>query len=119
MVELPPSVMELGGRAVPIAGGGYFRLYPYAFSRWAVHRLEKSGRNYFFYMHPWEIDPKQPRVPGVGAKASFMHLLNLNRMKSRVARLLSDFRFTTYSSLITQLTIPSTNNRAKYDGSRY
>jgi polysaccharide deacetylase family protein (PEP-CTERM system associated) len=104
--ELPPSVLQLAGKAIPIAGGGYFRLYPYAFTRWAIRRLQASGRTYFFYMHPWEIDPDQPRVSGIGAKASFQHLLNLRRMKHRVERLLTDFTFTTYSNLLAE--IPAT-----------
>ncbi|MBK8129743.1 MAG: DUF3473 domain-containing protein [bacterium] len=98
--EIPPSVLPLGGRPLPIAGGGYFRLYPYQMSRWAIRRLERAGRTYFFYMHPWEIDQDQPRISGMGWKAKFLHTHHLDQMHSRVRSLLSDFQFTTYANII-------------------
>lgn len=106
IVELPPSVLLLAGRPLPIAGGGYFRLYPYALSSWAVRRLERANRRYFFYMHPWEIDPGQPQISGLGMKAKFLHTQNLTRMESRVRRLVSDFEFTTYWDILVELGLP-------------
>ncbi len=100
--ELPPSVLPLCGLSLPIAGGGYFRLYPYWFSRWAIGRLEQADRAYFFYMHPWEIDPDQPRVARMSMKARFLHFHHLKDMPGRVRRLLSDFEFTTYANLMTE-----------------
>jgi polysaccharide deacetylase family protein (PEP-CTERM system associated) len=94
LVEIPISTVQAGGRNVPIGGGGYFRLLPYAVSRYAIARFHRvEGRPAIFYMHPWEIDPGQPRVPGVGLKSRFRHYVNLSRTEPRLERLLSDFRW--------------------------
>src|SRR5258708_3271608 len=63
--EVPPAVLELGGARLPVAGGGYLRLYPLWLTRWAIHRLERAGRPAVGYLHPWEFDPGQPRVGGL------------------------------------------------------
>lgn len=102
IVELPPSVLRMGGMPLPIAGGGYFRLYPYALTNWAVRQLERANRRYLFYMHPWEIDPGQPRISGMGLKAKLLHMQNLSRMEYRVQRLVSDFDFATYWEIIAE-----------------
>jgi len=82
----------IGGRKLPCSGGGWFRLLPYAASRWAMRRVNRlDGSPCVFYFHPWEIDPDQPRVPGIPAKARFRHYLNLDRTEGRLRRLLSDF----------------------------
>ena len=74
------------------SGGGYFRLFPYAASRWMLRRVNATdGQAAVFYFHPWEIDPHQPRVEGIGVKTHFRHYLNLGRMESRLKRLLADF----------------------------
>lgn len=92
LLEIPISTVELGGRRLPCGGGGYFRLYPYAVSRWAIQRInELERRSTVFYFHPWELDPGQPRVQGVNARTRFRHYLNLERMESRLDRLLADF----------------------------
>lgn len=90
--EIPVTTLRVGGRTLNVGGGGWFRLYPYAFSRWALRRVNQDdGESAHFYFHPWEIDPEQPRVPGVGAKTRFRHYLNLARMERRLTRLLRDF----------------------------
>ncbi len=92
ILEIPISTLSLGGRNIPCGGGGFFRLYPYAFSRWALRRLNRAeGQSGMFYFHPWEIDPEQPRQAGVGLKTRTRHYLNLGRMESRLQRLLRDF----------------------------
>nr|WP_232196968.1 XrtA system polysaccharide deacetylase [Thioalkalivibrio sp. ALJ24] len=92
ILELPPATLRLRGRNLPAAGGGYFRLLPYAMSRRALRRIEQVDRMpAVFYFHPWEIDPDQPRVPGISAKSRFRHYVNLHRMESRLERLLQDF----------------------------
>ncbi len=79
---------------LPAGGGGYFRLLPYALSRWAINRVNRVDRQpAIFYFHPWEIDPDQPRVRGIGLKTRFRHYVNLNRTEVRLRRLLSDFRW--------------------------
>jgi polysaccharide deacetylase family protein (PEP-CTERM system associated) len=94
LVEIPISTVQARGRNVPIGGGGYFRLLPYAVSRYAIARFQRDEqRPAIFYMHPWEIDPGQPRVPGVGLKSRFRHYVNLHRTEPRLERLLADFRW--------------------------
>jgi polysaccharide deacetylase family protein (PEP-CTERM system associated) len=94
LLEIPVSTARVFGRNLPAGGGGYFRLAPYALSRWAINRVNRvDRRSAIFYFHPWEIDPQQPRVKGVGLKTRFRHYLNLNRTEDRLRRLLSDFRW--------------------------
>jgi len=94
LVEIPVTTMRLLGRNLPAGGGGYFRLAPYGLSRWAIRRVnEIEGQAAIFYFHPWEIDPEQPRINGVGWKTRFRHYLNLDRTEARLQRLLSDFRW--------------------------
>ena len=92
VVELPISTLALAGRRIPCGGGGFFRLFPYAFSRWAIGHINRhEGRPCIFYLHPWEIDPAQPRQRGLALKSRFRHYLNLHRMEGRLARLLDHF----------------------------
>ncbi len=92
VLELPISTIRLAGRNLPCGGGGYFRLLPYGFSRWALARVNRvDGAPAIFYFHPWEIDPGQPRQPGIGAKTRFRHYINLGRTEARLGRLLRDF----------------------------
>jgi polysaccharide deacetylase family protein (PEP-CTERM system associated) len=94
LVEIPISTVRAAGRNVPIGGGGWFRLLPYAVSRHAIARFNRRERRpAIFYIHPWEIDPGQPRVPGVGLKSRFRHYVNLHRTEPRLERLLADFRW--------------------------
>lgn len=92
--ELPLTTLELAGRNIPISGGGFFRLYPYWLTRWAINRLHTVDDNsYMFYMHPWEIDPGQPRIEGIDLKTRFRHYLNISRVDRRMKRLLADFNW--------------------------
>lgn len=94
VLELPVSTARMFGRNLPAGGGGYFRLAPYALSRWAINRINRvDKRPAIFYFHPWEIDPQQPRIDGIGLKTRFRHYVNLNRMEQRLRRLLGDFRW--------------------------
>ena len=94
ILEVPISTLKLFGRTFPCGGGGYFRLLPYIVSRWALGRTNTHDKQpVVFYFHPWEIDPQQPRVEGISAKTRFRHYLNIDRMESRLARLLEDFRW--------------------------
>jgi hypothetical protein len=82
------------GRNWPAGGGGYFRLAPYFLSRAAIARVNYVDRMpAVFYLHPWEIDPGQPRMAGLSAKSRFRHYLNLSRTASRLRRLVRDFRW--------------------------
>ena len=92
LAEIPMTTCALMGRNIPCSGGGYFRLLPYGISRWAIRRVNVRDRQpAIFYFHPWEVDPDQPRVPGVGWKSRLRHYLNLSRMEPRLRRLLADF----------------------------
>jgi polysaccharide deacetylase family protein (PEP-CTERM system associated) len=94
LVEVPVTTVAFGKRKVPCGGGGYFRLFPYAYSRWAVRRVNRvDGESAVFYFHPWEIDPEQPVQRGIGVKTRFRHYLNLQRMEARLRRLAADFRW--------------------------
>jgi polysaccharide deacetylase family protein (PEP-CTERM system associated) len=94
LIEIPVTTLRVMNRNLPSSGGGYFRLLPYALSRWMLSQVNAGDREAaIFYFHPWEIDVDQPRVEGVGAKARFRHYVNIGRMESRLSRLLGDFRW--------------------------
>ena len=92
LLEVPVTTMRLMARNFPAGGGGYFRLLPYAVSRWMMRRVNASDRqSAIFYFHPWEIDPGQPRPEGVDAKSRFRHYVNLERTQERIGALTRDF----------------------------
>ena len=94
LVEVPVTTVELFNRNWPAGGGGWFRLLPYALSRWLLQRVNRvDGEPCMFYFHPWEMDPAQPRVDGIDARTRFRHYVNLNRMEARLGQLLQDFRW--------------------------
>lgn len=94
LLEIPVTTARVLGRNLPAGGGGYFRFAPYRLSRWALRRVNSvDGRPAIFYMHPWEIDPDQPRVPGTSLKTRFRHYVNLDKTESRLDDLLRDFRW--------------------------
>ena len=103
IVEYPITVLQRGKVRIPIAGGGYFRLFPYAFTHWALKSVNRDGQDFVFYMHPWEIDPDQPRIPDASMKSRFRHYLNLRRCEPRLERLLTDFPFCTMRESLGQL----------------
>ena len=74
-------------------GGGFFRLLPYAFSNWAVSRVNKEGRPAIFYFHPWEIDPDQPFVAQAPLKSRLRHYTNLSAMRSKLLKLLTTYQW--------------------------
>ena len=99
LLEFPMSTLRTAGVTVPVSGGGYFRLYPYALSRLLARRVNAEGRPFIFYLHPWEIDPEQPRID-VSGFTRFSHYNNLAKCQRRLLRLLADFRFSTVSNCI-------------------
>lgn len=90
--EIPPSTLTVWGVQIPVAGGGYFRLFPYAASKALLRRLENRGVTLMMYLHPWEVDPEQPRMDGPWV-SQFRHYLNLHKTEKRLTALLEDFRF--------------------------
>jgi polysaccharide deacetylase family protein (PEP-CTERM system associated) len=98
--EIPITTLRLGQKNMPCGGGGFFRFYPYALSKWAFRRVNgKEQQAGIFYFHPWEIDPEQPRQSGLNAKTRFRHYLNLHRMESRIGQLLADFEWDTMAKV--------------------
>lgn len=94
LLEVPVTTVTIGGRNFPCGGGGYFRLLPYSLFRWGLNRVNlRDGQSGLFYFHPWELDPEQPRQPGLGLRTRVRHYLNLGRMETRLDRLLRDFRW--------------------------
>src|SRR5215469_8014439 len=92
IIEIPLTTVRVLGRDIPASGGGFFRLFPYPLTRWLLSRAEKS-QNFpaIFYLHPWEIDPNQPRQSQAPLRSRFRHYLNLGRTEPRLRRLLGDF----------------------------
>ncbi len=98
--EIPITTLKIGSTNYPCGGGGFFRLYPYLFSRWAFKRINQCDLQAgVFYFHPWEIDPNQPRQENLKLKARFRHYLNLQRMENRVMALLADFQWDTMQAI--------------------
>jgi|TARA_Y100001973_G_C5187888_1_gene329035 polysaccharide deactylase family protein, PEP-CTERM locus subfamily len=92
LLELPQATIELKGRKLPVGGGGYFRLMPYALSKMAIKQFHKEHNvPYIFYFHPWEIDADQPKIGGAPLKSKFRHYVNLGRMEKKIAALSTDF----------------------------
>lgn len=95
LVELPVTTARLAGRTVAAGGGGFFRLLPYGFSRWAIRQVNgQEGRPAIIYFHPWEIDPDQPRVREAPLRSRFRHYTNLSKMAGKLRRLARDFSWT-------------------------
>lgn len=94
LLEIPVTTLNVAGRNVNFGGGGWFRLFPYPVTRWALRQVNNREKQpCIFYFHPWEIDPDQPRIENLGLKTRFRHYLNLGRTCSRLERLIEDFRW--------------------------
>lgn len=105
LIEFPPSTASILGYRWPVAGGGYFRLYPYRLTRFALAGLNgREGRPFIFYVHPWEIDPAQPRIRS-GWLSSFRHYSNLDCNEEKLRRLLSDFKFAAVREVLDHLDV--------------
>ena len=94
LIELPVTTVKIAGRNFAAGGGGFFRLFPYGLSRWAIREVNrKEKRPAIFYFHPWEIDPEQPRVAEAPLKSRLRHYTNLDRMAGKLRKLLRDFEW--------------------------
>lgn len=112
LVEVPGSTVRIGSTNLPVAGGGYFRILPYAWTRWGIARLNQEQQPAVFYLHPWEIDPDQPRLPA-GSVGRFRHYRNLHKTEGRLRALLTDFRFDTVASMLERLGAFSPSSEAR------
>jgi polysaccharide deacetylase family protein (PEP-CTERM system associated) len=100
--EVPGSTIRVGGTNLPVAGGGYFRLMPYAWTRWGLARVNRHEKQpAVFYLHPWEIDPQQPRLPA-SALGRFRHYRNLHKTEPRLRALMRDFRFAPLNAVLAE-----------------
>ncbi|NOZ38314.1 MAG: DUF3473 domain-containing protein [Gammaproteobacteria bacterium] len=99
LVEFPLSTAKIMGYRLPIAGGGYFRLYPYWLSRAGLRQINNRQKPFIFYLHPWEIDPEQPRI-SASWLSRFRHYNNLDKCETRLHKLASDFQFTTVENVL-------------------
>ena len=114
IVEFPLSTMAIFGQRLPVAGGGYFRLYPYRLTRAALAQINRAEeRPFIFYLHPWEIDPEQPRIRA-GMLSTFRHYMNLHRCEERLNRLLQDFNFAPVADVLESLSIPTVSFRSAF-----
>jgi polysaccharide deacetylase family protein (PEP-CTERM system associated) len=99
LTEFPVSTVRVGGRTLPL-GGAYLRLLPYGYTRWGLHRLEREGHPALLYMHPWELDPDQPRVRVRGKRGFSTHYLRLRSTERKIRRLLAEFQFAPVARLL-------------------
>lgn len=91
--EIPVSTLRLSQYNFPVAGGGYFRLFPLPITSWAIRQINREGHPAIIYLHPWEFDPKQPRISDASLISSFRHYLNLDKTEGRLRSLLNEFKF--------------------------
>jgi polysaccharide deacetylase family protein (PEP-CTERM system associated) len=105
--EFPMAVWRKFGYPLPVGGGGYFRLYPYLLTRLGLRSLNARGTPFAAYVHPWEVDPEQPRL-APGRLRAFRHYVGLRRTERRLARLLRDFRLGTLSAALAALGVLQT-----------
>lgn len=99
LVEFPLSTAHVLGYRLPVAGGGYFRLYPYRVTKFGLSQINRRNRSFIFYLHPWEIDPDQPRVQA-SLLSRFRHYNNLDKCEARLRRLMKDFSFDTVRAVL-------------------
>lgn len=100
LIEFPISTVKNNLFTLPIAGGGYFRLFPYQVTRWGLSTINKKNNPFVFYIHPWEVDPDQPRVDNISKFTRFRHYNNLSRCRTRLKKLLEDFDFNTMQHVL-------------------
>jgi polysaccharide deacetylase family protein (PEP-CTERM system associated) len=93
LIEFPMTTARVGSKNLPLGGGAYLRLLPYQYMRWGMRSVNREGQSAIVYLHPWEIDPEQPRLKSRGKRGFSTHYVNLRAMEGKLRRLLSDFRF--------------------------
>lgn len=94
LVEIPVTTAIFAGRRLAAGGGGFFRVLPYAFSKWAIRQVNtQDERPAVFYFHPWEVDPEQPRVANAPLRSKLRHYTNLDKMAGKLGKLVSEFRW--------------------------
>ncbi|MDX2505276.1 MAG: DUF3473 domain-containing protein [Gammaproteobacteria bacterium] len=102
IIEFPLSTAKILNYRLPVAGGGYFRLYPYWLSRMGLRQINRHNKPFIFYLHPWEVDPEQPRI-SASWFSRFRHYNNLDKCEPRLRKLMTDFQFTTSWDVLSDL----------------
>jgi polysaccharide deacetylase family protein (PEP-CTERM system associated) len=102
LVEFPMTTARFAGRNLPLGGGAYLRVLPYHYMRWGMRRVNREGHPAVVYLHPWELDPEQPRLKSRGKRGFSTHYLNLDSMEKKLRRLLTDFRFAPVRDVLAQ-----------------
>jgi len=116
--EFPPAVIRFAASNIPVSGGGYFRLYPLPFTLYCLKRINRTKREPFlFYVHPWEIDPEQPRLSAASRLSRFRHYVNLSRNERKLDVLLRTFRFGRLCDVIPYRTSPEDRDVSDGDSS--
>lgn len=100
LVEFPISTLRIGSINLPVSGGGYFRILPYFATRLALKSLEREGKPFVFYIHPWELNPQTPRVRNTSFLSTFRTYTGISRSYAKFCRLLKDFEFTTVRNVL-------------------
>lgn len=100
LVEIPVTTAQWAGRRLAAGGGGFFRVLPYGFTRWAVSQVNGAGRPAIFYFHPWEVDVEQPRVAGAPLRSRLRHYTGLAAMRGKLRRLLGEFGWGRMDALV-------------------
>jgi len=115
--EFPPATARFAGMNFPAAGGGYLRLFPLTYTFWAFRQFEKTESPLVLYLHPWEIDPEQPRIASP-LKSRFRHYTNLHRMHGRLERILERYRFVPFRNFLESNRLPALSEAAITVGSK-
>src|SRR2546423_5912432 len=103
--EFPPTTIRFAGLNLPAAGGGYLRICPVWYTEWAFRQAARCKERVVVYLHPWEIDPEQPRIPGAKLRSRFRHYTNLRGMEERISRLLRKYAFQSFADLLSTVTV--------------
>lgn len=105
--EFPPTTVRIRESDFPAAGGGYLRIFPMTFTRWAFGQIEKQNQPVMVYFHPWEVDPAQPRIAGAQLKSKLRHYTNLEKMEARIRILLESYKFQPVAAKLSEHTGPT------------
>ena len=108
IIEFPLSTAKILNYRLPVAGGGYFRLYPYWLSRMGLKQINRQKKPFIFYLHPWEIDPEQPKI-SASRFSRFRHYNNLDKCEARLRNLMADFQFGTTWDVLNTLGLTETS----------
>lgn len=110
MWEIPISTLKIFGHNIPFSGGGYFRLLPYGLIKRGIKNINKENKPVIVYLHPWELDPDQPRI-NAGVLNNFRHYVNISKTENKLKQLLKDFKFTTINEYINTTAVEADRGR--------